>query len=450
MRPENVLAAVLVAFFVATVAPPAQADPCADGGELWPRRADGGDDEGGIGGTGHAGTPDEGLGGTGMRRDTAQADGIGGTGVEGDEGGIGGTGIEHARAETAIRGTITGYASLCIGGTEVQLAPGTTISIDGRPASIAQLDIGEFVDVVALRHGDAVRAVEVVSQALVVGPVTVGAGSSTTVEVAGQRVLVAPSTWGPGGPVAMSDLQNWGHVRVAGLRRPDGAIDATRIDPADATSVLVRGRLERGANADTWTVAGTPLAVRTALPPPGAEVKVVGRWLKGWLEVDSVQTVRPWQETQRARRVEIEGYLEMRPDEPTARIEGVPVDLSATNAAPWVGRRVKVVGDAAATGVVSARSVLPVRPRAAVPRPPRPPDVSVGRNTGAPRAGIAVPPPRGGAHRAGGAPPRIAPARRPKGVRAPKPPPRPPQVHRPPARGGGMKPPPPPPPRPPR
>src|SRR6188508_2085043 len=85
------------------------ANPCANGGSPAPVIQRGPGDEGGVGGTGvddaqTAGSDREG--------------GIGGTGVEpdDDEGGIGGTGIA---AETAVIGTVTGFASICVGGTEI-------------------------------------------------------------------------------------------------------------------------------------------------------------------------------------------------------------------------------------------------------------------------------------------------------------------------------------------
>src|SRR5262245_29210785 len=79
------------------------ANNCADGGRPRP-------DEGGVGGTGRQQM------------------------VPDDEGGIGGTGVS-ARGDTGIIGTITGFASICVGGVEIRYAADTPVRVDGRGAT---------------------------------------------------------------------------------------------------------------------------------------------------------------------------------------------------------------------------------------------------------------------------------------------------------------------------
>lgn len=73
--------------------------------------------------------------------------GIGGTGFgpvapEEDDSGIGGTGIA-AHGDTGIIGTITGFASICVGDVEIHYGTDSQVEIDGKPATAAQLAVGQ-------------------------------------------------------------------------------------------------------------------------------------------------------------------------------------------------------------------------------------------------------------------------------------------------------------------
>jgi hypothetical protein len=95
--PARVLFALIL---VATFATPLRGDPlnpCELGGSERP-------DEGAIGGTGARLGSDEGA--------------IGGTGARPDEGGVGGTGRTDP-TRVGVIGTVTGFASICIGRVEV-------------------------------------------------------------------------------------------------------------------------------------------------------------------------------------------------------------------------------------------------------------------------------------------------------------------------------------------
>lgn len=156
--------------------------------------------------------------------------GIGGTGIDG--GGIGGTG-QRAEAEVGVLGVVTGFASICVNGIEVHYDAATPVSLNGAPASAGALAIGQVVAVQAVGSGTQARAraIDIVDAA--VGPVSGVEAGGTLLQVHGQRVRVQAQTL-LGGALTREQLAAAGGqtVRVSGLRAPDGAIVATRIEPA--------------------------------------------------------------------------------------------------------------------------------------------------------------------------------------------------------------------------
>ena len=168
---------------------------------------------------------DRGIGGTGAP--VREADrGIGGTGGPAlAESGIGGTGI------VAV---ITGFASVCLAGQEVALPPGAAVTIGDQPASPAALRAGQVAIVEASGSGTELAARRVMIRIEVAGPVQAATGDRLV--VAGQDVAISPATWGgrPG-------VGDW--AVVSGLRRPDGVIEATRLDARGTGEVVVHGKL---------------------------------------------------------------------------------------------------------------------------------------------------------------------------------------------------------------
>ena len=183
--------------------------------------------------------------------------GIGGTGappVALADKGIGGTGIQPADAQkTGVLGVITGFASICVGGEEVAYAPTTPVSIDGQPATPADLRAGQLAAIQAT--GPGLQAQQVLIRHEVIGPVQSTSPPGLLI-VAGQRVSLTPATLGQQPPVGA-----W--VAVSGFRGADGTIAATRIDPAPPNTIELAG---------TVTADGPTLRIGavTLLPAPDA------------------------------------------------------------------------------------------------------------------------------------------------------------------------------------
>ncbi|WP_434621644.1 DUF5666 domain-containing protein [Azospirillum sp. B2RO_4] len=202
--------------------------------------------------------------GCGPTRDDGLADrGIGGTGVSVADRGIGGTGIV---------GTVTAFGSVWVNGLRVELPPTTAVRIEGRPGQPGDVRIGQTVAMTAVPGGPTgltARTLEV--RFAVAGPVERAAAGGAL--VLGQRIDLAEAE----GTTALTPGR-W--VAVSGLRRPDGVIDASRVDPWEpARGWLLRGRLE-AVTPKTLTVAGLTLShsrgLDGALPEVGAMVRVTG------------------------------------------------------------------------------------------------------------------------------------------------------------------------------
>lgn len=211
---------------------------------------------------------DRGIGGTGGTSDTAQS----------AERGIGGTG---APGGTGIVGVITGFGSILVDGLEVRYDAATPVDIDGASGSVASLRAGQVVAIEAEGPPSALSARSVGVRYQVSGPVEALNDGGQALRVAGQDVAIDSKV--PGN--AALHPGDW--VAVSGLRRPDGTIVATRIDPRPAGPVSVRGLLERGpAGLGIGGLHLAPAPGLTALD--GQYVRISGNYANGRLTPRSV------------------------------------------------------------------------------------------------------------------------------------------------------------------
>lgn len=197
---------------------------------------------------------DQGIGGTGARPTDAPG--------EGDRG-IGGTGVI---------GTIRRFGSIVVNDLRIAYPDDVAVRIDGVPARASDLRVGHVVRVVARPEGAglATRRIDVTSE--VVGPVEAVGRNSLT--VLGQRVATgaAGGTWTVGQRVA-----------VSGLRRPDGVVVASLIEPRAAGPDRVAGPVRRGADGAA-RIGGLRLAGAENLSA-GHRAAVAGQMRDGALAV---------------------------------------------------------------------------------------------------------------------------------------------------------------------
>ena len=216
--------------------------------------------------------------------------GIGGTGfAPGDDRGIGGTGVI---------GTIRKFGSIVVNDLRIAYAPDADVRIDGRPATPADLRIGQVVRVAALGADGtySTRSIDVASE--VVGPVERKAGRQMV--VLGQTVSTA-ETKAP--KVKVGDV-----VAVGGLRRNDGVIVASLVQLRPGAASRVAGPVDVAAD-------GAPTIGRLALS--GVSPELIGRRavLEGAMEGDRFVVGRSVAESSLlggVRAVSVESYVERR------------------------------------------------------------------------------------------------------------------------------------------
>jgi uncharacterized protein DUF5666 len=213
--------------------------------------------------------------------------GIGGTGIRPDEDrGIGGTGIV---------GVIQRFGSIFVNGERISYAANVPVMIDGAATSAKALRVGQVARVLALRQANGAlttRGIAVVSE--VVGPIeNVKTGEIT---VLGQRVIASAS-------------ENWrrpgAYVAVFGLRRTDGVIVASLVEPRRDNAARVAGLLERDRSG--LRIGGLRLdGVNDALV--GQRVQAEGRVVQGVMQVSRAKP-DDFSDLTGARRLLIEAYV---------------------------------------------------------------------------------------------------------------------------------------------
>ena len=218
--------------------------------------------------------------------------GIGGTGfAPGDDRGIGGTGVI---------GTIRKFGSIVVNDLRIAYAPDADVRIDGRPATPADLRIGQVVRVAAL-GGDgtySTRTIDVTSE--VVGPVE--RISSRQLVVLGQTVSTAATK---ALKIKVGDV-----LAVSGLRRNDGVIVASLVERRPGSASRVAGPVDIAAD-------GAPSIGRLALS--GVSPELIGRRavLEGQMEGGRFVVDRGIAEPSLfggVRKLSLESYVERRGD----------------------------------------------------------------------------------------------------------------------------------------
>jgi hypothetical protein len=227
-----------------------------------------------------------GLGGTGRPASTPAA----------QEGGLGGTGVV---------GVVTGFASICVNGLEVEFDQNTPLQRDGQRAQARDLSVGQVVALQAVGQGDRLRATQIAMLDAVVGPIERVDAGTGHVTVMGQAVAVLNA-------VDIQGLVPGDWVRVSGHRQASGEIRATRVQRVEAGQGRVTGSVTQQTSAG-WRVGDTLIARGTAKWPAGLvdgqEVSVQGRWTGTRLEAQEVQLNPTRQAIGGVQEVVLEGYV---------------------------------------------------------------------------------------------------------------------------------------------
>ena len=264
--------------------------------------------DGGMGGTGAP--ANSGMGGTG-----SPASGMGGTGIM-ERGGLGGTGIVSENAEIlpdnteggiAIMGVITGFASICVNGEEVQYDNSTPVYSNGQPAKLGHLAVGKTVMLKAQRVNGQLNAKAIGMFDAVNGPMGRVDMARQQMQVMGQTVKMNPQVMQQVRAISPNAA-----VSVSGHRLATGEIVATRVDAVQTTSANTMGVVTSVSN-NSFNVNGTQVNVSDAKllanVKAGSEVSVSGNWSGNALKANRVQ-VQPTQRLiNRADSAILEGFI---------------------------------------------------------------------------------------------------------------------------------------------
>jgi hypothetical protein len=193
-----------------------------------------------------------------------------------------------------------------VAGVEVHYADVTPVKIDGMPARVQDLAVGQVVAVVASGTGDSLQAVSVDVVHAVTGPVAEVDASGAV--VAGRRFALGARDLA----LAAQARAQGAALKVSALPGPDGSLQVTRLDlapgdePARLTGVVTR------VGPDQVEVDGQRVSLSRALARSlrvDQQVALSGRWRDGRLRVETVAEAPTQTVLTRAARAVVEGFV---------------------------------------------------------------------------------------------------------------------------------------------
>jgi hypothetical protein len=163
-----------------------------------------------------------------------------------DQGGIDSPSVIASQsAQTVlVSGPIDGFGSVHVDGLELDTSR-AQVRIDGRPASEADLRLGQMIRAVARVDGTAAAALSIDYEENVVGPVSGVDAAAGELTVLGLRVRASVATRFDGGRLTrFGDLRVGDRVSVSGIMSPDNTVLATYVgrvaaaEPFEVTTVV--------------------------------------------------------------------------------------------------------------------------------------------------------------------------------------------------------------------
>jgi hypothetical protein len=295
---------------------------------------------GGIGGTG-IGQETGGIGGTGVGQETG---GIGGTGIGQETGGIGGTGI---RAPITGYGPIQRFGSVFVNGREYRVDAGTLVTIDGKPAPLAALRVGDMVLVRGLAegaHGGVARGIA--AWQAIIGPVSAVSATGTHITVLGQTIALG---------AAQPGVRVGAMVGISGQPMADGTWTAYRVTPLPAGQNFRLAAVVSAVGKTSVTFGGLTLQAAPAQLAGigvGEPAVITGHIINGQ-PVLTTLTATPLTFGPPGTRVEIEGYFRAAGSGKLVGANGLVAQITG-KVPPLSGERpMELVGRVSASGEIA-------------------------------------------------------------------------------------------------
>jgi len=280
-------------------------------------------------------------------------------------GGIGGTGL--------VVGPITDFGSIFAEDVEFDVDT-ATVTIDGQPATQADLKLGMVVSVAGdIASGGATGTADTVDfTSVTAGPVTAVDVAAGSAGVLGDVVLTDEDTVLDGVAIDASDVGRL--VRVSGFVDADGSVHATRIEARPTLPELVLSGVveDLDETAETFRIRRLTVdyAGATLMGVPGdglrngllARVVVTSAPAGTLVTADAVRFAEPLAGADEGRKVLLQGIVTARPtarsfvldDAALVRFESGTEFVGGTAADLLLNTRVRVAGVALAGRVVGA------------------------------------------------------------------------------------------------
>ncbi|MGE4062824.1 MAG: DUF5666 domain-containing protein [Rhodospirillaceae bacterium] len=270
--------------------------------------------------------------------------GLGGSGISTSDRGIGGSGMR-----AGIIGVITGFASLCVNGYEIELDESSVVTVEGNPAREADLHLGQLVVIEAEAVGGTLRAASIDVRLAALGPVSSISADRKTLTLLGQTVRLTE----PGARAHTITVGDW--VAVSGLRGADAVIEGTSVVrlPQAGMRAMVAGPLRESRSAGL-EIGG--LAIAKPGFAAGDAVVVAGRPVEGRLAVEDIRPQLEARFTASVRDLSVQTFV------PAERLMGLRI--APTEMRPATpGSPVQLEGRLARGTFVPHRAMIPVLPR---------------------------------------------------------------------------------------
>lgn len=212
----------------------------------------------------------------------AQTGGIGGTGISPQTGGIGGTGISRP---ILGYGPIQAFGSVFVNGREYAFGASTRVSIDGTPATIAALRVGDVAQIygeTTSAHGGYAQAIVVVHP--LIGPVSQISADGHSAVILGQTVQAV------GGAALFAGVAPGQSFAVSAQRDAAGIWHAGAVALAPSAHFQLLAVLTAVAPGQLQA-AGVSIAASAALTAhvePGESALITGSVKDGTPEADSL------------------------------------------------------------------------------------------------------------------------------------------------------------------
>jgi Domain of unknown function (DUF5666) len=251
-------------------------------------------------------------------------DGIGGTGIRvaksgnpGGVGGIGGTGVIAGANKpafgaggvggTGIVGVITGFASICVNGVEVNYDTTTPVWENGKPSAISQLAVGQVVSVTAIDNGKQITARGIGVIQAVVGPISAINAATNELRVMGQKINASQMN--------LSTLKAGEWLRVSGHSLASGEVMASNVQAIPLQTgfqAQVRG-IARNAQGKSVMVGDVRIDLSKVASlttfTNGDELWVNGQWDGQQLQASDAAVSPTLQGLGRVEKIVLEGFV---------------------------------------------------------------------------------------------------------------------------------------------